>query len=44
MQTSLVQAFDEHGEGLVLRGHDFDWTPTRPAAARRTLPPMTPPA
>jgi len=25
MQTSLVQAFDEHGEGLVLRGHDFDW-------------------
>lgn len=25
MQTSLVQAFDEHGEGLVLRGHEFDW-------------------
>lgn len=25
MQTSLVQAFDEHGEGLVLRGHDFEW-------------------
>jgi hypothetical protein len=20
-----VQAFDEHGEGLVLRGHDFEW-------------------
>jgi hypothetical protein len=29
MQTSLVQAFDEHGDGLVLRGHDFDWDPTR---------------
>ena len=27
MQTSLIQAFDEHGEGLVLRGHDFDWDP-----------------
>jgi hypothetical protein len=27
MQTSLVQAFDEHGEGLVLRGHDFEWDP-----------------
>lgn len=25
IQTSLVQAFDEHGEGLVLRGHDFEW-------------------
>lgn len=25
MQTSLVQAFDEHGEGLVLRGPDFEW-------------------
>lgn len=25
MQTSLVQAFDEHGNGLVLRGHDFTW-------------------
>jgi hypothetical protein len=24
MQTSLVQAFDEHGEGLVLRGPDFE--------------------
>jgi hypothetical protein len=29
MQTSLIQAFDEHGEGLVLRGHDFDWDPER---------------
>jgi len=27
MQTSLVQAFDEHGDGLVLRGHDFTWDP-----------------
>jgi hypothetical protein len=25
MQTSLVQAFDEHGDGLVLRGHEFYW-------------------
>jgi hypothetical protein len=25
MQTSLVQAFDEYGDGLVLRGHDFTW-------------------
>jgi hypothetical protein len=29
MQTSLVQAFDERGEGLVLRGHDFEWDPRR---------------
>src|SRR5215469_14833196 len=29
MQTSLAQAFDERGEGLVLRGHDFDWDPTK---------------
>jgi hypothetical protein len=28
MQTSLVQAFDEHGDGLVLRGHPFDWDPS----------------
>lgn len=27
VQTSLVQAFDEHGEGLILRGHDFEWDP-----------------
>ncbi|MBK3634342.1 hypothetical protein JHN52_15645 [Streptomyces sp. MBT97] len=27
MQTSLVQAFDERGEGLVLRGHEFEWDP-----------------
>jgi hypothetical protein len=27
MQTSLVQAFDEHGEGLVLRGPEFHWDP-----------------
>lgn len=25
MQTSLAQAFDEHGDGLVLRGIDFTW-------------------
>lgn len=25
IQTSLVQAFDEHGDGLVLRGHEFSW-------------------
>ena len=25
VQTSLVQAFDEHGEGLVLRGYEFEW-------------------
>jgi hypothetical protein len=25
--TSLVQAFDEHGEGLVFRGPDFEWDP-----------------
>lgn len=29
MQTSLVQAFDEHGEGLVLRGPDFEWDEVR---------------
>lgn len=27
VQASLVQAFDERGEGLVLRGHDFEWDP-----------------
>jgi hypothetical protein len=25
MRTSLVQAFDEHGNGLILRGPDFQW-------------------
>jgi hypothetical protein len=25
VHTSLVQAFDEHGEGLVLRGPDLEW-------------------
>lgn len=29
MRTSLAQAFDERGEGLVLRGHDFEWDPDR---------------
>ena len=23
--SSVVQAFDDHGDGLVLRGHDFRW-------------------
>jgi len=27
VQVSLVQAFDEHGDGLVLRGHEFEWDP-----------------
>jgi hypothetical protein len=25
LRTSVVQAFDENGEGLVLRGHSFPW-------------------
>ena len=25
LQTSVAQAFDENGEGLVLRGHSFEW-------------------
>lgn len=25
VQSSMVQAFDEHGDGLVLRGQDFAW-------------------
>lgn len=25
LRTSVVQAFDENGEGLILRGHDFKW-------------------
>lgn len=25
LRTSVVQAFDENGEGLVLRGHNFFW-------------------
>lgn len=29
VQASLVQAFDERGEGLVLRGHEFAWDPDR---------------
>lgn len=28
LRTSVVQAFDENGDGLVLRGHDFQWTDT----------------
>jgi hypothetical protein len=29
LQTSLVQAFDEHGEGLILRGQEFEWDPAK---------------
>lgn len=29
VQSSLVQAFDEHGDGLVLRGQDFQWDSAR---------------
>jgi hypothetical protein len=29
LRTSLVQAFDENGEGLVLRGHSFHWDEKR---------------
>jgi len=30
MHTSLVQAFDEHGDGLILRGPDeIDWDPEK---------------
>ena len=29
MQTSLIQAFDEYGNTLVLRGHDFVWDEER---------------
>jgi len=29
MQTSLVQAFDEYGDGLVLRGYNFEWDPNK---------------
>ena len=33
VQASLVQAFDEHGEGLVLRGHNFEWDPRKEGSA-----------
>lgn len=29
LRTSVVQAFDENGDGLVLRGHRFDWDENR---------------
>lgn len=29
LRTSVVQAFDENGEGLVLRGHTFPWDEAR---------------
>lgn len=42
--SSVVQAFDDHGDGLVLRGHDFRWdeaaqgrSPHLPADAAHSL-------
>lgn len=42
--SSVVQAFDDHGDGLVLRGHDFRWdeaargrSPHLPADAAQAL-------
>lgn len=29
LRTSVAQAFDEHGDGLVLRGQDFAWDEAR---------------
>lgn len=29
LRTSVVQAFDENGEGLILRGHNFHWDEKR---------------
>ena len=29
IQSALIQAFDEHGQGLVLRGPDFEWDPAK---------------
>jgi hypothetical protein len=29
LQTSLVQAFNEQGESLILRGHEFEWDPDK---------------
>jgi hypothetical protein len=29
VHSSLVQAFNEHGEGLILRGHEFEWDPDK---------------
>ncbi len=44
LRTSVAQAFDENGEGLVLRGHDFEWdedkygkTPHLPAEMSKNL-------
>lgn len=44
MRTSVAQAFDENGEGLVLRGHNFKWdeakdgrTPHLPAEFAKEL-------
>lgn len=29
VQSSVVQAFDDHGEGLIMRGPDFEWDEAR---------------
>jgi hypothetical protein len=29
LRASVVQAFDENGDGLILRGHDFHWDEAR---------------
>ncbi len=38
LQTSLAQAFDEHGEGLGLRGHEFEWDPGEKGTGSPHLP------
>jgi hypothetical protein len=44
LRTSVAQAFDENGEGLVLRGHEFEWddakygqSPHLPAEVSKSL-------
>jgi len=41
IQTSLVQAFDENGEGLILRGHEFEWDSAREGTRAPHLPEET---
>lgn len=38
VQSSVVQAFDEHGEGLILRGQDFEWDPRKEETPSPHLP------
>ena len=40
LRTSVVQAFDEDGDGLVLRGHDFHWDEDKQGRSPH-LPPET---